>query len=46
MHKHRDKLARNPRVAMIYRTWDRMASEVQDEHLTTAEANLARIDEL
>ncbi|MGR5499409.1 cryptochrome/photolyase family protein [Vibrio sp. DNB22_10_4] len=46
MHKHRDKLARNPRVAMIYRTWDRMAPEVQDEHLTTAEANLARIDEL
>ncbi|GMQ49317.1 cryptochrome/photolyase family protein [Vibrio sp. 10N] len=46
MHKHRERLARNPRVAMIYRTWDRMAPEVQDEHLTTAEANLARINEL
>ncbi|WP_234497409.1 cryptochrome/photolyase family protein [Vibrio maritimus] len=46
MHKHRERLGNNPRIAMIYRTWDRMAPEVQDEHLTTAEANLARINEL
>ena len=46
MHKHRDSLATNPRTAMIYRTWDRMAPEVQDEHLVTAEFNLNRIDQL
>ncbi|PCD87226.1 cryptochrome/photolyase family protein [Vibrio mediterranei] len=46
MHKHRDWLSKNPRTAMIYRTWDRLAPDVQDEHLTTAEANLARIERL
>ncbi|MGR5177116.1 cryptochrome/photolyase family protein [Vibrio parahaemolyticus] len=46
MQQHRERLVNNPRTAMIYRTWDRMAPDVQDDHLATAEMNLARINQL
>lgn len=46
MHRNRDTIGRLPRIGMIYRNWDRMAPDVQDAILTTAEQNLARIEEL
>jgi len=44
--RHRDKLERNPRIGMAYRTWDRMDPEKQRALLETAAMNLNRIEEL
>jgi len=44
--RHRDLLARNPRIGMAYRTWDKMDPAKQQALLETAEMNLNRINEL
>lgn len=44
--RHREKLERNPRIGMAYRTWDRMDAEKQQALLDTAAMNLNRIEEL
>lgn len=44
--RHREALERNPRIGMVYRTWDRMDAEKQAALLATAKMNLNRINEL
>ena len=44
--RHRDKLARNPRIGMAYRTWDKMAPEKRAAVLETAAAHLENIESL
>ena len=44
--RHRDKLARNPRIGMMYRTWDKMAPECKAEVLEQAEKHLQNIESL
>ena len=46
LHRHRDRLAGNPRVGMMYRTWDRMAQTTRRELLIQAEAYKASLDTL
>ncbi|WP_418114011.1 cryptochrome/photolyase family protein [Vibrio scophthalmi] len=46
MHKHRQRLANNPRIGMIYRSWDRTEPQIQDEILLTAEQYMQNIEEL
>ena len=41
--RNEDKLRRNPRLAQIYRTWDRMSENKRAEYLRSAEAFPARI---
>ncbi|MEO8998889.1 MAG: cryptochrome/photolyase family protein [Rhodanobacter sp.] len=43
---HRESLARNPRLAMSYRSWDRMDVSERAATLAQAESYLARINEL
>ena len=40
LHRNRDKLAGNPRMAQMYRTWDRMSPEKQADYLDSAAAVL------
>ncbi len=42
--RNRDTLAGNPRMAQMYRTWDRIAPEKQTESLTAAAGILDRLD--
>lgn len=44
--RHRDKLARNPRIGMAYRTWDKMDPSKRAAILETAEAHLENIESL
>ena len=44
--RHRDLLGRNPRLAMTYRSWDRMAEAERVATLGQAERYLAVIDQL
>jgi deoxyribodipyrimidine photolyase-related protein len=44
LHRHRDKLAGNPRMAQMYRTWEKMAADKRQALLATAEATLAKLD--
>lgn len=44
--RNRSLLERNPRIGMVYRTWDRMTSEHQQALLETASAHLHRLNEL
>ncbi len=44
--RHRDKLSKNPRVAMMYRTWDRFSDEKKSEILAQAESYLNNLEEL
>lgn len=44
--RHRDKLERNPRIGMMYRTWDRMEGEARAETLQQAERYLEDIENL
>lgn len=44
--KHRDKLSKNPRIGMMYRTLDKMAKEKKAEYLEQANYYLERIEEL
>ncbi len=46
MHRHRDKLERNPRIGMAYRTWDRMAEGTREEVLRQAEDHLLHLEAL
>ncbi|MEM6465005.1 MAG: cryptochrome/photolyase family protein, partial [Pseudomonadota bacterium] len=41
--RHRERLASNPRMAQMYRTWDKMAPGTQEETLASAEAILSRL---
>jgi deoxyribodipyrimidine photolyase-related protein len=42
--RHKDKLARNPRMAQMYRTWEAMAPARREAILSKATATLARLD--
>ena len=44
MHRNRDRLAGNPRMAQMYRTWDRMKDDTKAETLDSAAAILRRLD--
>jgi deoxyribodipyrimidine photolyase-related protein len=44
LDRHRDKLAGNPRMAQMYRTWEKMAEEKRAALLETAAETLARLD--
>jgi deoxyribodipyrimidine photolyase-related protein len=44
LDRHRAKLAGNPRMAQMYRTWDKMAEDKRAALLETAKATLARLD--
>ncbi|OWU76209.1 cryptochrome/photolyase family protein [Phaeobacter sp. 22II1-1F12B] len=44
LSRHRSRFSDNPRMAMMYRTWDKMDSDRQDEVLTGAEDFLSRLD--
>jgi deoxyribodipyrimidine photolyase-related protein len=46
MVRHRERLARNPRIGMIYRSWDRMAEDKRQAVWDSAEALLADLDSL
>ncbi len=41
--RHRDRFARNPRMAQMYRTWDRMAEDRRSTVLAEADALLDRL---
>jgi len=42
--RHRERFARNPRMAPMYRTWDRMTKDRRETVLPDAEAFLERLD--
>lgn len=44
LNRHRDRFARNPRMAQMYRTWDRMDEVHRARVLEGAQALLARLD--
>lgn len=44
--RHRDKLAKNPRIGMAYRTWDRMGEEKQIQITEEAAQLRQRLDDL
>lgn len=43
LHRNRDKLAGNPRMAQMYRTWERMSEEKQRDYLESAANVLASV---
>ncbi|MDO5756977.1 MAG: cryptochrome/photolyase family protein [Rhodobacterales bacterium] len=45
LDRHRKRFEGNPRMAMIYRSWDRMDEGKRDAVLKTAKAHLHRLDE-
>ena len=42
--RHRARFASNPRMAQMYRTWDKMDDARKDATLADAEAFLGRLD--
>jgi len=44
--RHRDKLEKNPRIGMVYRTWDKMGQEQQEAVRLQAREYLSRMDTL
>ncbi|MBI1225958.1 MAG: cryptochrome/photolyase family protein [Bacteroidetes bacterium] len=44
--RHREKLERNPRIGMVYRTWDKMSGEARATTLEQAEFYLEKIEEI
>jgi len=44
--RHREKLERNPRIGMVYRTWDKMSGEARAATLEQAEKYLGKIESL
>ena len=46
MIRHRERLARNPRIGMIYRSWDRQDPKTQEATLTRANWCLQNLDKL
>jgi deoxyribodipyrimidine photolyase-related protein len=45
-YSNRNKLGKNPRVGMMYRTWDNMSTQKQKELLEQAEKYLNKINDL
>ena len=43
LHRNRDKLAANPRMAQMYRTWDKMSDDKQAAYLASAKTVLGRL---
>jgi len=43
---HRDALASNPRMSMMYRVWDKMEGQMQTQILTKAAESLERLEDL
>ncbi|CAK2401221.1 cryptochrome/photolyase family protein [Vibrio crassostreae] len=46
MNQHRDALNRNPRMGMLYRSWDNMDEQDQQAILDTAEQRLTNLEDL
>ncbi|WP_417579365.1 cryptochrome/photolyase family protein [Nitrincola sp.] len=46
IHRHADKFSANPRMAMVYRNWQKFSKEEQQSILSTAETNLENIQKL
>ncbi|KGY13079.1 deoxyribodipyrimidine photolyase [Vibrio tubiashii] len=46
MVKHREELAKNPRIGVIYRSWDNLEHIQQQEVLETAQQYLGHLDRL
>lgn len=46
MLRHREKLSANPRIGMLFRSWDRMDANQRDAILSTAEDRLANLERL
>ncbi|MEP9403848.1 cryptochrome/photolyase family protein [Sphingomonas sp. VNH70] len=46
LDRNRDKLGRNPRMGMPYRTWDKMAEETREQLLAQAKGFLKKLDAL
>ncbi|MCG9552596.1 cryptochrome/photolyase family protein [Vibrio sp. Isolate31] len=46
MNKHRDALNQNPRMGMLYRSWDNMDEQEQQAILYTAEQRLMNLENL
>lgn len=44
LDRHREKLAANPRMAQMYRTWDRLSDERRSLTLASAEVFLDKLD--
>jgi deoxyribodipyrimidine photolyase-related protein len=44
LDRHRPRFEANPRMAQMYRTWDRMAEDHRTTVLREAEAVLTRLD--
>ncbi|MEL6533824.1 MAG: cryptochrome/photolyase family protein [Bacteroidota bacterium] len=44
--RHREQLERNPRIGMMYRTWDKMDPTTKEQILGQAEHHLAQLDSL
>jgi len=44
LHRHRDRFATNPRMAQMYRTWERMSDDKRQAALDSARAFLERLD--
>ncbi|NEQ48705.1 MAG: cryptochrome/photolyase family protein [Leptolyngbya sp. SIO3F4] len=45
-NRHADKLQRNPRIGMMYRTWEKMGKEKQQAYLEQAEHYLENLETL
>jgi hypothetical protein len=43
--RHRDELAGNPRMAQMYRTWDKLSADRRAQTLASADAFLAKLDD-
>ena len=46
MVEHRERLAKNPRIGMVYRNWDKQASDLQQATLARAKWCLTHIEQL
>jgi deoxyribodipyrimidine photolyase-related protein len=44
--RHAQRLARNPRIGMTYRLWDKMSEQEKAETLAQAETYLKNLDDL
>lgn len=44
VHRNRERLASNPRMGQIYRTWGKMSAEKQDDYLDSAARVLDKIE--
>jgi len=42
-HRNKEKLSGNPRMAQMYRTWDRMSEDKQADYLASSRKVLAKL---